>query len=243
VRFNIDVYRLGYYNGLGARKIATLTNITGKSQAACLIDSTTHLVDCGNWTESATWAVPATAVSGVYIARLSRTDNGGASHIPFVVRDDASTSDLLMQTSDTTWQAYNQYGGFSLYQGSPVAAVKVSYNRPFATRGQSSGFGVSNFVFYAEYPMVRWLEANGYNVSYSTGVDTDRSGAEIVEERQELCGHRWNGRRVGGDENAAYGGQYWSEFLHPSLLAMTKTSGAPRIIGTLYEKSLRNRSA
>jgi hypothetical protein len=146
--FNIDIYRLGYYNGMGARKVASVLNITGKSQAACLIDNTTHLVDCGNWTESATWAVPAAAVSGLYIARLSRTDNGGASHIPFVVRDDAGTSDLLMQTSDTTWQAYNQYGGFSLYQGSPVAAVKVSYNRPFATRGQNSGLGTSNFLFY-----------------------------------------------------------------------------------------------
>jgi hypothetical protein len=89
----------------------------------------------------------------------------------FVVRDDLSTSDLLFQTSDTTWQAYNQYGGYSTYQGNPRPAYKVSYNRPFSTRGQSSGFGTSNWVFYSEYPMVRWLEANGYDVSYFTGVD------------------------------------------------------------------------
>ena len=49
-----------------------------------------------------------TAVSGIYFARLVRTDGtAGASHIPFVVRDDASHSDLVFQTSDTTWQAYN----------------------------------------------------------------------------------------------------------------------------------------
>ena len=59
--------------------------------------------------------MPANAVSGVYIAKLTRTDTGGASHIPFVVRNDASHSDLLFQTSDTTWQAYNTYGGNSLY--------------------------------------------------------------------------------------------------------------------------------
>ena len=48
-----------------------------------------------------------------------RTDTGGASHIFFIVRDDTSHSDLLFQTSDTTWQAYNDYGGNSLYTGSP----------------------------------------------------------------------------------------------------------------------------
>jgi len=185
-RFNIDIYRLGYYNGLGARKIASVASITGQSQPACLLDNTTRLVDCGNWTESATWLVPATAVSGIYVARLSRPDTGGASHVIFVVRDDASTSDLLFQTSDPTWQAYNQYGGFSLYQGSPQAAFKVSYNRPFSTRGQASGFGASNFVFYGEYPTVRWLEANGYNISYSTGIDTDRRGALIKNHKAFL---------------------------------------------------------
>ena len=34
-------------------------------------------------------------------------------------------------------------------------------------------------MFNAEYPMVRWLEANGYDVSYFTGVDTERNAALI----------------------------------------------------------------
>ena len=54
----------------------------------------------------------------------------------FVVRDDTGQSDILLQTSDTTWQAYNDYGGNSLYSGQPAGrAYKVSYNRPFVTRG------------------------------------------------------------------------------------------------------------
>ena len=118
--------------------------------------------------------MPSTAVSGIYVAKVIRADTGGASHIVFVVRDDASQADIVLQTNDTTWQAYNQYGGRSTYQGSPIRAYKVSYNRPFATRSQSAGYGKSNYVFYAEYPMVRWLEQNGYNVKYWTGVDTDR---------------------------------------------------------------------
>jgi hypothetical protein len=118
--FAINIYRLGYYQGNGARKVATIPGVTGKSQAACLTDTASGLYDCGNWTVSASWAVPATAVSGIYIARLSRSDNGGASHIPFVVRDDAAQADVLLQTDDTTWQAYNQYGGHSVYLGSPT---------------------------------------------------------------------------------------------------------------------------
>ena len=77
---------------------------------------------------------------------------------------------MLFQTSDTTWQAYNAYGGNSLYAGGPELesgrAYKVSYNRPFTTRGHRRR---EDCVFNAEYPMVRWLEANGYDVSYYDG--------------------------------------------------------------------------
>ena len=102
--YRIDIYRLGYYQGNGARKITTVapTVAPPQSQPACLTDPGTLLTDCGNWSESASWSVPLDAVSGIYLARLVRTDDGGASHIAFIVRDDASTSDLLFKTSDTT---------------------------------------------------------------------------------------------------------------------------------------------
>ena len=91
--------------------------------------------------------MPATAVSGVYIAHLNAaTEN---RPITFVVRDDASTSDVVFQTSDTTWQAYNTYGGNSLYTVRRRArratrgvqgAYKVTYNRPFNTAGTTADF-------------------------------------------------------------------------------------------------------
>jgi hypothetical protein len=183
--YSIDLYRFGYYQGNGARKVASISPSAQlpQGQPPCLTDIPTGLIDCGNWAGSASWAVPSTAVSGVYMALLIRSDTGGSSQIPFIVRDDASHSDMLFQTDDTTWQAYNQYGGNSLYNGSaPTAdgrAYKVSYNRPFATRGQAAGNGPSNYFFYAEYPMIRFLEANGYDISYASGVDADRSGALI----------------------------------------------------------------
>ena len=63
-------------------------------------------------------------MSGIYFAKLVRTDGtGGSSHIFFVVRNDASHSDLLFQTSDTTWQAYNDYGGNSLYDAAAAGSA------------------------------------------------------------------------------------------------------------------------
>ncbi|MEC4749602.1 N,N-dimethylformamidase beta subunit family domain-containing protein [Methylomicrobium sp. Wu6] len=199
--YRLDIYRMGFYGGLGARKIASITPSATlpQTQPNCLTNAT-GLIDCGNWGLSASWSVPADAVSGIYFAKVVRNDTQGASHIVFVVRDDSSTSDLLFQTSDTTWQAYNNYGGNSLYQGtgpgtggnSAGRAYKVSYNRPFNTRAVDNG---QDWVFNAEYPMVRWLEANGYSVSYFTGIDSDRRGNLIANHKVFLS--------VGHDE-------YWS---------------------------------
>ena len=235
--YRIDVYRLGYYGGSGARRIETLKPSVPLPQAqpACLTDEQTRLYDCGNWAVSASWRVPADAVSGIYIARLVREDskpgswktdntptdtpkpepsphaygaNGlgklanalkepRASHIYFIVRDDASKSDVLFQTADTTWQAYNRWGWGSSTYGSfdpskPARrAYKVSLNRPYETRA----YRAVNKVFNAEYPMVRWLEANGYDVSYTTGLDGERRGDLIRNHKLFLS--------VGHDE-------YWS---------------------------------
>jgi len=193
--FSVEIYRMGWYGGLGARRVGTIpsTATVPRVQPDCGRESTTGLIDCSNWTASATWPVPADATSGIYFAKLDREDGtDGSSHVFFIVRDDDGQSDLLFQTSDTTWQAYNRYGGNSLYVGSPAGrAFKVSYNRPLTTRD----YAAEDAVFNSEYPMVRWLERNGYDVSYFTGVDSDRLGAEIREHKAFLS--------VGHDE-------YWS---------------------------------
>ncbi|MEU4695236.1 N,N-dimethylformamidase beta subunit family domain-containing protein [Actinoplanes sp. NPDC023714] len=201
--YRLDIYRMGYYGGNGARFITTVNPVGRQTQPNCMSQAATGLVDCGNWQISASWPVPATAVSGIYFARLVRTDGtSGASHIVFVVRDDAGRSDVVFQTSDSTWQAYNTYGGNSLYTGSPAGrAYKVSYNRPITTRGT----GAEDFVFNAEYPMVRWLEANGYDVSYIAGVDADRSGPLLKNHKAFLSvGHDeyWSGQQRANVEAA-----------------------------------------
>ena len=190
--YQIKIFRVGYYGGNGARQVDTIspTATLPQTQPACLTDSATGLIDCGNWSESAVWNAPSTAVSGVYIAllkRLDATSGSGVSQALFVIRNDASTSDLLYQTSDTTWgAAYNDYGGNSLYGGtnansSDGRAFKVSYNRPLNTRGNQ--YERTNF-FANEYPMIRWLESNGYDMSYTTGVDSDRQAPAVIEQHK-----------------------------------------------------------
>ena len=192
--YHIDILRLGYYGGDGARKIASNIQPTAtlpQSQPACLTDSSTALVDCGNWSVSASWTVPSDAVSGIYIAHLVRNDTGGSSQIPFVVRNDASHSDILLSTSDATWEAYNAYGGNSLYTctvncppGNPLAykgAYAVSYNRPWD--GSLATDNGQSYLYYAEYQMVSFLEKNGYDVSYTTSSDVDRDGSLLLNHK------------------------------------------------------------
>ncbi len=258
--YRYDIYRMGYYGGAGARKIGTTFRPGGQVppvvlpqiQPECLTEPTTGLVDCGNWAVSAKWDIPTDAVSGIYFAKIFREDGtAGANHIVFVVRDDTRGSDLLFQTSDSTWQAYNKFGGNSLYSGTATGtpdgrATKVSYNRPFTTRSTSA----QDWVFNAEYPMVRWLEANGYDVSYTTDVDTDRRGSELLEHDVFMSvGHDeyWSGQQRANVENARNNGVNLAFFSGNAVYWKTRweassASGAPVSHRTLvsYKESKAN---
>jgi hypothetical protein len=235
--YRLDIYRMGFYAGRGARLVATIQPSAAlpQTQPNCLTQGSTGLIDCGNWAESAAWDVPATATSGIYFAKLVRQDTGGASHIVFVIRDDTSTSAILFQTSDTTWQAYNEYDGNSLYVGSPAGrAYKVSYNRPFITRDGSTAH---DWVFNAEYPMVRWLEANGYDVTYFTGVDSDRRGALIRQHKVFMSvGHDeyWSGGQRANVEAARDAGVHLAFFSGNEVFWKTRWENSIDGSGTPY---------
>ena len=120
----------------------------------------------------------------------------------------------MFQTSDETWQAYNTQGGNSLYTctincppGNPEAykgAAKVSYNRPWHSGADDNG---ASWFMYAEYPMIRFLEANGYDVSYTSGVDMSQPGAAPILEQHKIfmsTGHDeyWSGQQRANVEAA-----------------------------------------
>lgn len=238
--YTISIYRLGYYDGDGARLIDTISPSAQlpQSQPACLSDSSTGLVDCGNWAISASWRVPANAVSGVYFARLVRSDTAGASQIVFVVRNDSSGSDVVFQTADESWQAYNPYGGHSLYGGLNAfdltdRAYKVSYNRPFNTLNLEN----ESWVMYAEYPMIRWLEANGYDLSYVSSVDVARTGSLLLNHKIYLSvGHDeyWSGPKRSNVEAARDAGVNLAFFSGNEVFWKTRWENSIDGSGTPY---------
>lgn len=182
--FRIEIYRSGYYGGDGARLFSVVHGLPGVLQPLCVKDSQTGLIDCSNWSTSATITTTASWPSGVYLLRLVREDTGSDNHIMLVVRDDARTADVLYGVSFSNYQAYNNYGGKSLYDsnstgGTTVAgttrAVKVSYDRPF----EQPRSGQRDWYTRIEHPAVNWLEREGFDTAYQSNTDMERNGARV----------------------------------------------------------------
>ncbi len=118
-----------------------------------------------------------------------------------------------MQTSDTTWQAYNIYGGSDFYHGHANGrAFKLSYNRPYSTRSTVNG---RDFLFSNEYPMLRFLEQNGYDVSYVSGLDVSVDPALLPKHKVFLS--------VGHDE-------YWTKEQRKNVTRRPRCRGQPRLL-------------
>lgn len=172
--FDVDVYRIGHYNGEGATKITSSPRLSGLVQPAPLTADRT--VSCHHWWLSWRLPVPSYWNAGAYVAVLTTAD-GYRSHIPFTVRD-TRPADLLLVLPDVTWQAYNLYPedgrtGASLYHawdeqgrllGESDAATTVSFDRPFA------GAGLPLHVGHA-YDVIRWAERYGYDLAYANARD------------------------------------------------------------------------
>ena len=202
--FTIDIFRTGWYQGIGARLVQSLGTFPGVHQAIPAPDPVTGMVSCDHWTKTTTLNVPSTWVTGVYLAKLTAS-NGNKSFIVFTVRDDGGTEPILFQTSVTTYQAYNAWGGISLYTNNTNGSVypyghatKVSFDRPY---DPLDGNGAGHFFAY-EYPFIRWAESQGYNITYITDVDTATNVNPITNHRVYLS--------VGHDE-------YWSHSMRDNV--------------------------
>ena len=157
--FNIDIFRTGWYAGIGARLFQSIDNLPGVLQTTPSPDPTTGLIEC-EWTSAYTLTVPQTWTTGIYLARLTGNVSGKQSYIIFVVRDDSSHSALVFNSSVTTFQAYNFWpggsNGKSLYAWAPGGrAWKVSFNRPYVLgfsyvagvdTGAASGVGAGEYL-------------------------------------------------------------------------------------------------
>jgi hypothetical protein len=198
--YRVLVYRLGWYGGDGGRLMTCLPGCdTAKpfvpQPAPPRPDPGSGIVQAG-WSETDTLQVGRDWVSGYYLAVLRVTDGpdeGALGRIPLIVR--AAPGDhaaILVQVPVNTWQAYNPWGGKSLYTYNSTngeAAVKVSFDRPYSEDVQV------HVPFGLELQAVRFLEREGYDVSYATDVDVDRSPGLLMNHRLAMS--------VGHDE-------YWS---------------------------------
>lgn len=185
----IRIFRAGWYGGTGFRQLAVIPNTATNQPDGDTVSGSYGGTTNTAWTVTATWAIPANAVSGMYMAMIRNAANTDAFYVTFVVRDDAAVADIVYKTSDTTWgAAYNYWGtksapaGKNLYgSGSGVGNIMsrtsmVSYHRPVITRG-----GVMQTYWWAcELPLIRFLERNGYSVKYISSVDLDKNGSSML---------------------------------------------------------------
>jgi fibronectin type 3 domain-containing protein len=178
--FRAEIYRAGWYGGIGARLFSVVLDVPPVAQRACTSDASTGLVDCSNWSTSLTLTTSASWTSGVYLIRLVRNDNGADTLLLLVVRDDARNASLLYGVPFGTYEAYNNYGGRSLYTFNSIGvdtvagtprAVKVSFDRPFV---QPLDAARPDWYPRSDQPFVSWLERSGYDVSYGSTTDLER---------------------------------------------------------------------
>jgi hypothetical protein len=174
--FSYTVYRMGYYQGLGGRKVAAGSVSANALQPAPTVSDDfwggAKLLTTG-WQGSAVIQLGTKWVSGYYLVKLHDNVNGGESYATFVLRS-ATPAPIVINLSTNTWQAYNLWGNLSLYRDSRVTpgitsqsgvAHQVTFLRPYL-----SGWGAGMYFLY-DRPLIEWAESHGYPVSYSTDED------------------------------------------------------------------------
>ncbi len=206
--YSIEIYRLGWYGGLGGRLKALRENQIGHAQGyydaikgrivncrSCRVDTSSGLVEA-NWRPSYELAVPSDWITGVYLAKFIAA-SGMQTYVPFDVRGNYH-SRYVVVTPDTTYAAYNIWGGYSLYEApgstgsssgsesvSLPRAAKVSFDRPYVTEQGSSQ------VLSYEANAIHWLEYQGhFDLSYISNVDLHEDPSQLLHHRAYISlGH------------------------------------------------------
>ncbi len=157
------------------------------------------------WPVSFTYTLPAELRSGYYRVQLSAAEGPPATgEFFFVVRPKHPAADakILIQLATNTYNAYTNWGGYSLYAyhgRHKVQGRRVSFDRPQA----------SQFRQWEE-PFVRWAEASGYRLDYCVNSD--------LEFRPEILTGYKLVLSVGHDE-------YWSTPMRDNLERFIGTGG------------------
>jgi len=181
--FHVEAYRMGWYGGDGGRLIWQSPELPGTTQAAPTVAPGINMVEA-HWTPSLTVALTSAWPPGDYVFKLVGSGNQ-QSRVPLTVRDDASTAAYVIQNSVTTWQAYNLWGGYDLYQGRAAnggmafadRSRVVSFDRPYDF---GFGGGAADLIGN-ELPLVSLAERLGLDVTYSTDVDLHAAPERLLQ--------------------------------------------------------------
>jgi len=174
----ISIYRMGYYNNAKARLIFS-ERIGSVPQGITPSPSQdeTHLTTA-NWPTTTTIHIDKGYPTGIYMARFD--DGGEPGFAPLIIRNNASTSSLLMVAATLTWQAYNTWGGWSLYHGANPKIYSpgriVSFDRPYDRDGKS------NFTIN-DAGIVETAEAQGLDISYTDDIYVDSHPASLLDHK------------------------------------------------------------
>jgi hypothetical protein len=179
----VSVFRMGYYGGAGARLISTDTTRPIKAysfQVSPAPESTVSTTWPVGWNFKITQATP----PGQYLVRLDDS-SGHSSFVPLVVFNPEISSSITFVSSILTWQAYNHWGGYSLYKGPTyrrsTRSRVASFNRPY------DGDGAGEFR-YLEYPIVKLAEKLGIDMNYITDLELDKNIASLHKTDSILLG-------------------------------------------------------
>ncbi|WP_425269850.1 N,N-dimethylformamidase beta subunit family domain-containing protein [Kitasatospora cineracea] len=165
--FTVTAYRMGWYGGARARRVWTSGPLPGGKQAPFTVDRTTRTVSTA-WPRTTT--VDTTGwPEGCYLLRLDADGGAGQQYVPLTVRSRTTAGTTVVVNAVATWQAYNEWGGYNLYNGPtgglPTRSLQVTFDRPYR---YDDGAGL--FLVY-EAPLIALAERLGIPLSYTTGID------------------------------------------------------------------------
>ena len=170
------------------------------------------------WEPSLELAIGSDWQSGAYLVRLTR-DDGAESYASFVVRP-AALAELTVCLSTHTWQAYNTFGGLSLYRDTRLPAGKdrdqaLVAHSVTALRPYVQAYGAGDLLRY-DLPLLIWLDRLGLEPSLITdrdvlgGVEIERVGLLVLSGHTEYHARseldRYRAFVNGGGNLALFGG-------------------------------------
>ena len=163
--FRVQAFRMGWYHGTRARQVWQSGPVRARHQPGRRVHWTTRTVTAP-WHPSLTVST-AGWPPGAYLLRLDAA-SGAQRYVPVTVRSPSTAGKVVLLLGTTTWQAYNQWGGYSLYggPGGPAdRAYAVSFDRPY------DGNGATLFLAFDEPPIALAERTAGVPLAYETDND------------------------------------------------------------------------